>query len=162
MREQDPGRAPASADALDKLIADSEASIARLEKLAQREGKHNRSWTERLKSHARNNSSSLLNIALAGGLFSVALIRLNEKYKRQAEHEAWEEKVAKLRKESQAAQVFAGEVEAAMKLQGGGKPAAMGPQLKAALERFRAASTATRRTNEFDVPIDKNNSRPMV
>ena len=62
---------------IDKLIEESELSLQRLEQLQK---KNDRSYTQRASSHVKRNSNHMINLALAGSVFVVALSRLNDKY----------------------------------------------------------------------------------
>lgn len=65
---------------LDKLIAESEQSLARLESL---QNKANAGVGQRVSSHMKRNSGHMINVILAGSVFVVALSRLNDKYAHQ-------------------------------------------------------------------------------
>lgn len=66
---------------IDDLLAESEESIRRLEKLRSLNAK--RGFFERISLHVNKHSNRLLNIALAGGVLAVALARLSDKYTHQ-------------------------------------------------------------------------------
>ena len=74
------GTSTGSTAGLDKLIADSERALKRLEQL---DNNKKLPLTKRASRHFSRNSSNLLNIALAGGVFAVAVSRLHEKYAHQ-------------------------------------------------------------------------------
>ena len=68
-------------NSLDELIAESERSLKRLEHLQSKQ--QNLGIGQRFTSHLKRNSGHLINVALAGSVFVVALSRLNEKYSHQ-------------------------------------------------------------------------------
>ena len=72
---------PKEVKKIDDLLAESEETIRRLEKL--RSQNSGRSVSERISLHAKRHSNRLLNIALAGGVLAVALARLSDKYAHQ-------------------------------------------------------------------------------
>jgi hypothetical protein len=69
-----------SMENLDKLIAESEQSLARLESM---QNKANQGIGQRMSSHMKRNSGHMINVILAGSVFVVAISRLNEKYAHQ-------------------------------------------------------------------------------
>lgn len=73
-------KSPGNMNSLDELIAESERSLKRLEQLQK---KKDLSIGQRFSSHLKRNSGHLINVALAGSVFVVALSRLNEKYSHQ-------------------------------------------------------------------------------
>ncbi len=73
----DSGETPPAGGKLDELIAESERSLKRLESM---EKSANRSTGQRINAHVKRNSGHMMNIILAGGVFVVALTRLNDKY----------------------------------------------------------------------------------
>lgn len=75
-----PGTGKMGMENLDKLIAESEQSLARLDNLQNRA---NAGIGQRFSSHMKRNSGHMINVILAGSVFVVALSRLNEKYAHQ-------------------------------------------------------------------------------
>jgi hypothetical protein len=66
---------------LDKLIAESEAAIKRLDAIQQR--KQGTPIWQRITRHFHKNSSHLINVMLAGSVLAVALGRLAQKHEHQ-------------------------------------------------------------------------------
>lgn len=72
---------------LDKLIAESEAAIKRLDELQQR--KPSTPFLQRIGRHLHKNSPYLINVLLAGSVFAVALGRLIQKQEHQVRAEGF-------------------------------------------------------------------------
>lgn len=87
---------------LDKLIKESEAAIQRLDDVQK--ARHNTPLLERMRRHLHKNSPHLLNVLMAGTVLAVALGRLDQKQKHQAEKERLEEEQRKLGQQLAAAE----------------------------------------------------------
>lgn len=79
---------------LNKLIAESEAAIKRVEQLQK--GNSSLPAGQRISRHVKKQGANLTNIVLAGTLFGVAYLRLNDKWQHQAEQEQWQDEKTKL------------------------------------------------------------------
>ncbi|KAL4422658.1 hypothetical protein ABPG75_008855 [Micractinium tetrahymenae] len=87
---------------LDKLIKESEAAIQRLDDVQK--AQHNAPLLERIRRHLHKNSPHLLNVLMAGTVLAVALGRLDQKHKHEAEKEQLAAEQRRLEKELSAAE----------------------------------------------------------
>lgn len=122
-------------DPIDRLIAESEVSIKRLEQLSKKLDEPKGPWRDRVVSHVRKNSNTFVNLALSGFVLAIALSRLNDKYSQQAETEDYETKLNFMQHQIDMADILARETRKAIST----RTQKISKEMKEALDNFTAA-----------------------